>query len=118
MLAKPRARARCPSQRVKNVLPAPYSPRIERKHDVGRRTIVKALDSADPPARKKVHREPAALKGLHPQIDSMIKANPAIPTAAIWQRLADDRGVTVAYPTLRTYVTIRRTLGSHPGSIL
>jgi hypothetical protein len=35
---------------------------IERKHHVGRRTIIKALDSADPPARKKIHREPAALK--------------------------------------------------------
>jgi hypothetical protein len=35
---------------------------IERRHHVGRRTIIKALDSADPPARKKIHREPAALK--------------------------------------------------------
>jgi TniQ len=33
---------------------------IERKHHVGRRTIIKAVDSADPPARKKIHREPAA----------------------------------------------------------
>ena len=33
----------------------------------------------------------------------------AIRTAAIWQRLADDHGTTVAYPTLRAYVTNRRT---------
>ncbi len=33
---------------------------IERKHHVGRRTIVKALASADPPQRKKIHREPSA----------------------------------------------------------
>lgn len=45
---------------------------IERKHHVGRRTVVKALDSADPPARKKIHREPAALKSLHGRIDAMI----------------------------------------------
>lgn len=81
---------------------------IERKHHVGRRTIVKALDSADPPARKKIHREPAALKGLHAHIDAMIADDPAIGTATIWQRLADDHGATVAYYTLRTYVVSRR----------
>jgi hypothetical protein len=81
---------------------------IERKHHVGRRTIVKALDSPDPPPRKKIHREPAALNGLHGRIDAMIEAEPAIATAAVWQRLADDHGVTVAYPTLRTYVASRR----------
>ena len=81
---------------------------IERKHHVGRRTIIKALDSADPPARRRIHREPAALKGLHGHIDAMIETNPAIATATIWQRLADDHGTTVAYPTLRTYVTSRR----------
>ena len=83
---------------------------IERKHHVGRRTIIKALDSADPPARKKIHREPTALKGLHGRIDAMIEADPAIGTATIWQRLADDHGVTVAYPTLRTYVTGHRSV--------
>ena len=46
---------------------------IERKHHVGRRTIVKALASADPPERKKIHREPAALDGLHWHIDAMIE---------------------------------------------
>jgi hypothetical protein len=42
------------------------------------------------------------------RIDAMIEADPAIGTATIWQRLADDHGVTVAYPTLRTHVTGRR----------
>jgi hypothetical protein len=88
---------------------------IERKHHVGRRTIIKALESADPPARKKIHREPAALKGLHDRIDAMIEANPVIATAAIWQRLADEHGSTVAYPTLRTYVTGRRAANSLGG---
>jgi hypothetical protein len=81
---------------------------IEREHHVGRRTIIKALDSADPPPRKKIHREPAALKGLHGRIDEMLEADPAIATATIWQRLADDHGTTVAYATLRTYVTSKR----------
>jgi hypothetical protein len=39
----------------------------------------------------------------------MIDADPAIATATIWQRLADDHGTTVAYPTLRTYVVGRRS---------
>jgi hypothetical protein len=88
---------------------------IERRHHVGRRTIIKALDSADPPARKKIHREPAALKGLHSYIDAMIDADPLIATAAIWQRLADDHGVTIAYPTLRVYITSRRGPSRSPG---
>ncbi|MGH3221843.1 MAG: hypothetical protein ACRDPY_24630 [Streptosporangiaceae bacterium] len=62
-------------------------------------------------ARKKIHREPAALKGLHGRIDTMIEADPEIATATIWQRLADDHGVTVAYYTLRTYVVSRRGSG-------
>jgi len=88
---------------------------IEHKHHVGRRTIIKALDSANPPARKKNHRDPAALKGLRGYIDAMIEADPVIATATIWQRLADDHGVTVAYPTLRTYVTSRRGPSRSPG---
>lgn len=53
---------------------------IERKHHVGRRTIIKALASADPPQRKKIHREPAALDGLHAHIDTMISADPQSPS--------------------------------------
>jgi hypothetical protein len=81
---------------------------IERKQHVGRRTIIKALASADPSERKKIHREPAALDGLHHHIDAMLEASPQISTAVIWQRLADEHGATVAYPTLRAYVTARR----------
>lgn len=87
---------------------------IERQHHVSRRTIIKALDSPDPPARKKIHREPAALKGLHGRIDEMIEADPAVGTAAIWQRLADDHASTVAYYTLRTYVVSRRAAREKP----
>jgi len=65
--------------------------------------------------RKKIHREPAALKGLHGRIDTMIEADPAIATATIWQRLADDHGTTVAYPTLRAYVTGKRAGRKAPG---
>jgi hypothetical protein len=89
---------------------------IERKHHVSRRTIARALVSASPPERKKIHRETAALNGLHGHIDAMLEANPQITTAVIWERLADNHGATVAYPTLRTYVTSRRA-ASQPGKI-
>jgi hypothetical protein len=81
---------------------------MARQH-VGRRTIALALASEEPPERKKIHRESAALNGLHAIIDVMIDDNPAIGTAVIWQRLADDHGATIAYPTLRAYVVSRRT---------
>lgn len=80
---------------------------IMSRHHVGRRTIARALASAEPPERK-IHREPAALNGLHVHIDAMIEADPGIATAAIWQRLADEYGTTVAYPALRAYVTRQR----------
>jgi hypothetical protein len=89
---------------------------IERKHHAGRRTIVRALLFADPPERKKIHREPAALHGLHGHIDAMIEADPKITTAAIWQRLADEHATTVAYYTLRTHVTSRRAARKTPGT--
>jgi len=88
---------------------------IERKHHAGRRTIIKALASAGPPGRKKIHREPAALEGLHGHIDAMLQASPQITTAAIWERLAGQHSITVAYPTLRTYVTSRRAGQRLPG---
>lgn len=88
---------------------------IERKHHVGRRTIIRALASAEPPGRKKIHREPAALEGLHGHIGAMLEANPEIATAAIWERLAGEHATTVAYPTLRTHVTSRRAVRKTPG---
>jgi hypothetical protein len=81
---------------------------IMSRQRTGRRTIVLALASAEPPERKKIHRQSAALNGLHSIIDAMIEKDPSIRTAAIWQHLADDHGRTVAYYTLRTYVISRR----------
>jgi hypothetical protein len=90
---------------------------IERKHRAGRRTIVRALTSATPPARKKIHRDPTALDGLHGHIEAMIEAAPQITIAAIWERLADEHATTVAYHTLRAHVTGRRAATQTPGKI-
>ena len=83
---------------------------IQRKHHVGRRTIIKALASAEPPERKKIHREPAALNGMHGHIDAMIETDPNVATAATWHRLADHHSTTVAYypPRLRRQPPRRR----------
>ena len=89
---------------------------IERKHHVGRRTIRMALASAVPPARKRIHREPAALDGLHSHIDAMIAAEPKMTITAIRERLADEHGTTVAYATLRAYASDRRAQGT-PGKV-
>jgi hypothetical protein len=81
---------------------------IKGRHRTSYPTIALALASEEPPERKRIHREPTALNGLHTHIDAMIEDNPAIGTAAIWQRLADGHGTTVAYYTLRTYVASRQ----------
>jgi hypothetical protein len=44
----------------------------------------------------------------------MLRANPEIATVAIWERFADNHGATVAYPTLRTYVTALRAAMETP----
>ncbi|HEX6448378.1 MAG TPA: hypothetical protein VF060_02845 [Trebonia sp.] len=45
-------------------------------------------NASEPPARKKIPRDPTAMNGLHAIIDAMIEANPGIGTATTWQHLA------------------------------
>jgi hypothetical protein len=86
----------------------PAKTRAPSDHHVGRRTIVKALASAEPPPRKKFHRDPTALNGPLARIDAMIEADPGARASKIWQHLADDHGVTVTYGALRAYAAQRR----------
>lgn len=81
---------------------------IERKHHVGRRTIVKALVSEKPPARKKLNRQSAVLHRLHHHIDMMIEKKPAVAVKEVWERLVDDHDATASYGAIRAYVTKRR----------
>jgi hypothetical protein len=81
---------------------------LERKHHVGRRTIVKALASENPPACKKINRPSAVLHGLHHHIDAMIEKNPAVAVKEVWEHLVDDYDATVSYGTVRAYVIKRR----------
>jgi TniQ len=80
---------------------------LERKHNVGRRTVVKALASASPPERKKPNRPPT-VHGLHHHIDVMIDNNPAVPASEVWAHLVDHHDTTVSYGAIRAYVTRRK----------
>jgi transposase len=60
------------------------------RHHVSRRTVGKALQSEIPPPRKKLERQPTVLLGLREHIDAMLKTDPRITAAAIWQQSAGD----------------------------
>jgi hypothetical protein len=81
---------------------------LERKHHVGRRTIVTALTSKNPPERKKINRPSTALHGLRHHIDAVIGQNPTATVTAVWEHLVDDHDATVSYGAVRAYVTKRR----------
>jgi transposase len=48
---------------------------IERKHGVGRRTIIKALSSAWPEPRRKLPPRPSKLDRFKPAIDEILRAD-------------------------------------------
>ena len=47
----------------------------------------------------------------------MREANPEIATVATWERLADTHAATVAYSTLRVYVTRMPVRAAHAGQL-
>jgi len=88
---------------------------IERKHGVGRRTVVKALASAWPEPRKKPPPRVSKLDGFKPAIDAMLRADLDAPrkqrhtVTRIYARLMDEHGmVGVSYPVVRAYVAARK----------
>jgi hypothetical protein len=80
---------------------------LERTHHVGRRTIVKALASENPPARKKINRQPAVLHRLRHHIDAMIEKNSMVTVTEVWTCLVDDHDAAVSYGAVRAYITKR-----------
>lgn len=88
---------------------------IERKHNVGRRTVVKALASAWPQPRKKPPPRGSKLDGFKPAIDAMLRGDLDAPrkqrhtVTRIYARLIDEHGmVGVSYPVVRAYVAARK----------
>jgi len=88
---------------------------MERKHGVGRRTIIKALSSAWPEPRKKLPPRPSKLGPYKPAMDEILRADLDAPrkqrhtVTRIFHRLIDERGMTeVSYPVVRAYVAERK----------
>ncbi|MCQ6468615.1 IS21 family transposase, partial [Vibrio parahaemolyticus] len=77
----------------------------ERKHGVGRRTVVKALESAWPEPRKKLPPRASKLDPFKPVIDAILLADLDAPrkqrhtVKRIYARLIDEHGmVDISYP--------------------
>jgi transposase len=88
---------------------------IEKKYQVGRRTIVKALASAWPEQRKEMTPRGSKLDPFKPVIDEILKADLDAPrkqrhtVTRIWRRLVDEHGMSdVSYPVVRAYVAERK----------
>jgi hypothetical protein len=88
---------------------------LERKYNVGRRTVVKALASAWPEPRKKPPPRPSKLDRFKPLIDEILHADLDAPrkqrhtVKRIFDRLIDEHGMAdVSYQVVRAYVATRR----------
>jgi transposase len=88
---------------------------IERKYNVGWRTVQKALTSAWPPERKGYPQRSSKLDPFKPVIDAMLREDLRAPrkqrhtVTRIYGRLIDEHGMTdVSYPVVRAYVAARR----------
>jgi transposase len=88
---------------------------MERKHGVGRRTIIKALSSAWPEPRKKQPPRSSRPDPFKPVIDEILRADLDAPrkqrhtVTLIFYRLIDEHGMSdVSYPVVRAYVAERR----------
>jgi hypothetical protein len=68
---------------------------------VGHAPEAASAGALPPPQQPRRPRSPDRFRA---HIDAMIDEDPAIGITAIWQRLADDHGVTVAYNALRADV--------------
>lgn len=88
---------------------------LERKHGVGRRTVVKALESAWPEPHKKLPPRASKLDPFKPVIDAILLADLDAPrkqhhtVKRIFARLIDEHGmVDISYPAVRAYIVPRR----------
>jgi transposase len=88
---------------------------MERKHGVGRRTIIKALSSAWPEPRKKLPPRGSKLDPFKPAIDEILRADLDAPrkqrhtVTRIFRRLIDEHQMAdVSYPVVRAYVAERK----------
>ncbi|GGZ92473.1 transposase [Streptomyces echinoruber] len=87
---------------------------LERKYNVGWRTVRKALDSAWPEPRKPLPPRPSALDPYKAVIDGILRADLDAPrkqrhtVTRIFHRLIEEHGADVSYPMVRRYVADRK----------
>ncbi|MFD8497684.1 IS21 family transposase [Amycolatopsis sp. NPDC059657] len=88
---------------------------LERKFNIGRRTVIKALASAWPEPRKKPPPRPSKLDSFKPVIDDILRADLDAPrkqrhtVKRIFDRLIDEHAmVDVSYQVVRAYVAVRK----------
>jgi transposase len=88
---------------------------LERKYQVGRRTVAKALVSAWPEPRKKLPPRPTRLDAYRPLIDQILRADLDAPrkqrhtAKRIFDRLVAEHDASeVSYGMVRAYVAQRR----------
>lgn len=88
--------------------------KLAERYGVGRDTVRRALQNAEPPARKVPVRVSPRLGPFKVVIDEMLRADLTAPrkqrhtASRVWNRLIDEHGSDVSYPTVRDYVRGRR----------
>lgn len=89
--------------------------KLAARFGVGRNTVRRALQSAEPPARKVPDRVAPKLGPFKDAIDAMMREDLAAPrkqrhtATRIWNRLVDEHAAEVGYPSVRDYVRARRS---------
>ncbi|MEV6360337.1 TniQ family protein [Nocardia asteroides] len=87
---------------------------IQRKHNVGYRTVRAALTLDTPPPRKNYRaRERTSLQHLIPDIAAILDATPDATVQDIWNQLLDQHHAEISYSALRHYLADLR--GPSPG---
>jgi transposase len=88
---------------------------LERKHNVGRRTVAKALASAWPEPRKTPPPRPSKLDPFKPAIDEILRTDLDAPrkqrhtVKRIFDRLIDEHTmIDVSYQVVRAYIAARK----------
>lgn len=89
--------------------------KLADRYGVGRNTVRRALQSAEPPTRKVPDRVAPKLGPFKSVIDVMLREDLTAPrkqrhtATRIWNRLLDEHAADVGYPSVRDYVRSRRS---------
>ncbi|PXX58464.1 TniQ protein [Nocardia tenerifensis] len=79
---------------------------IQRKHNVGYRTVRAALTLDNPPPRKDYRaRERTSIQHHIPEIAAILEATPTATVQDIWNQLLDQHHAEISYSALRHYLT-------------